>query len=82
MLVMSTSSSASKAARALGKRSAQLRRQEWGEEEFLNRMKEIGKLGGRPRKKSTLPIQPRSTANQLKVRLSGDVETGHTKGVD
>src|SRR5262245_620363 len=36
------------AASALGKRSAEVRQQKWGKREFLKRMREYGKLGGRP----------------------------------
>ena len=43
-------SKASKAARELAKRSIRARREKWGEKEFLRRMREWGKLGGRPRK--------------------------------
>ena len=38
------------AASALGKRSAEVRKAKWGKKEFKKRMKEYGKLGGRPRK--------------------------------
>jgi hypothetical protein len=38
------------AASALGKRSAEVRQNKWGKKEFLKRMQEWGKLGGRPRK--------------------------------
>ena len=38
------------AASALGKRSAEVRQQKWGKKEFLKRMREYGKLGGRPKK--------------------------------
>jgi hypothetical protein len=40
---------ASKAARALAKRSVRARKQAWGEDEFLRRMQDWGKLGGRPK---------------------------------
>jgi hypothetical protein len=36
----------------IGKRSAEVRRQRWGKKEFLKRMREWGKLGGRPKKDS------------------------------
>ena len=42
--------SVSEAASALGKRSADVRQQKWGKKEFLKRMREYGKLGGRPKK--------------------------------
>jgi len=40
----------SQAASLLGKRSANARRQKWGNEAFVRKMREWGKLGGRPRK--------------------------------
>ncbi len=40
------------AASMLGKRSAEARRKKWGKKEFVKRMREWGKLGGRPKKKS------------------------------
>ncbi len=40
----------SQAASVLGRRSAQVRVKKWGEEEFRRRLREWGKLGGRPRK--------------------------------
>jgi hypothetical protein len=41
------------AASALGKRSAEVRQKKWGKKEFLKRMREYGKLGGRPKKSKT-----------------------------
>ncbi|MGI9074180.1 MAG: hypothetical protein ACR2JB_23355 [Bryobacteraceae bacterium] len=40
-----------------GKRSAKARKEAWGEKEFLRRMREIGKLGGRPRKDGSQPLK-------------------------
>ncbi len=40
----------SNAARMLGKKSAEARKKKWGREEFRRKMREWGKLGGRPRK--------------------------------
>jgi hypothetical protein len=40
----------SKAASILGKKSAEVRQKKWGKREFVKRMREWGKLGGRPRK--------------------------------
>jgi hypothetical protein len=40
----------SNAASMLGKKSAQARIERWGHREFQRRMREWGKLGGRPRK--------------------------------
>ena len=41
------------AASALGKRSAEVRQKKWGRREFVRRMREWGKLGGRPKKIKT-----------------------------
>jgi hypothetical protein len=38
-----------KAASLLGKRSASARKKKWGKKEFVRRMQEWGKLGGRPK---------------------------------
>ena len=38
------------AASALGKRSAEVRQKKWGKKEFVKKMREYGKLGGRPPK--------------------------------
>jgi hypothetical protein len=38
-----------KAASLLGRRSAEARRKKWGTKEFVRRMQEWGKLGGRPK---------------------------------
>ena len=39
----------SKAASILGRKSAECRTKEWGKKEFVRRMREWGKLGGRPK---------------------------------
>ena len=39
----------SKAASMLGKKSAEARLKKWGKREFLRRMREYSKLGGRPK---------------------------------
>jgi hypothetical protein len=39
------------AASLLGKRSAEARKKKWGKEAFAKKLREWGKLGGRPRKK-------------------------------
>jgi len=39
----------SQAARALARRSVEVRREKWGEKEFKRRLREWGKLGGRPK---------------------------------
>lgn len=38
-----------KAASLMGKKSAQAREKKWGKKEFVRRMQEWGKLGGRPK---------------------------------
>ena len=38
------------AASIMGRKSVKVRRQKWGEQEFIRRMRVWGKLGGRPRK--------------------------------
>lgn len=42
----------SEAARKMGMRSVQSRKKMWGEKEFARRMKDYGKLGGRPKRDS------------------------------
>ncbi len=44
-------SKATEAAKELAKRSIQARRRKWGTKGFRERMREWGKLGGRPPKK-------------------------------
>ena len=46
---MATSSETRKAARALARLSIEARKRAWGEDEFRNRMREWGKMGGRPK---------------------------------
>jgi hypothetical protein len=48
-----TNRSVNQAASLLGKRSAEAREKKWGKKEFLKRMREYGKLGGRPKKSET-----------------------------
>ena len=38
-----------KAASLLGRKSAEVRKKKWGKQEFLRKMQEWGKLGGRPK---------------------------------
>jgi hypothetical protein len=45
-----TNRSVNQAASLMGKRSAEARKQKWGTMEFNKRMKQYGKLGGRPKK--------------------------------
>lgn len=40
---------ASSAASLMGRRSAEARKKKWGKAEFKRRMREWGKLGGRPK---------------------------------
>lgn len=47
---MDGQSKASEAARLLARKSVRARREKWGEREFVRRMREWGKLGGRPPK--------------------------------
>jgi hypothetical protein len=39
----------SKAASLLGHKSAKARQEKWGKKEFIRRMREWGKMGGRPK---------------------------------
>jgi len=39
----------SKAATLMGRKSAEARAQKWGKKEFVRRMREWGRLGGRPK---------------------------------
>jgi hypothetical protein len=39
----------SKAASLMGRKSAKARVEKWGKKEFVRRMREWGKLGGRPK---------------------------------
>lgn len=39
----------SQAARLMGRKSAEVRTRKWGEKEFVRRMHEWGRLGGRPK---------------------------------
>ena len=47
---MKSDAAVSKAARAMAKRSVQARKEAWGEKEFIRRLQEYGKRGGRPKK--------------------------------
>ena len=46
---MGTSSQTRNAAKALARLRIEARKQAWGEDEFRHRMREWGKLGGRPK---------------------------------
>jgi hypothetical protein len=39
----------SKAASLMGRKSAKVRQEKWGKKEFVRRMQEWGRLGGRPK---------------------------------
>lgn len=41
------------AASLMGRRSAEARKKQWGKKEFVKRMQEWGKLGGRPKGSGT-----------------------------
>jgi hypothetical protein len=47
---MSMVKDSTKAATLLGRKSAAARKKKWGAKEFKRRMREWGKLGGRPKK--------------------------------
>jgi hypothetical protein len=49
---MSRMTEVSKAASVMGRKSAEARAAKWGKKEFIRKLREWGKLGGRPRKKS------------------------------
>lgn len=38
-----------KAASVMGRKSADVRQKKWGKKEFIRKMREWGKLGGRPK---------------------------------
>lgn len=61
-------SDVNKAASALGKRSAEVRQKKWGKREFLKRMREYGKLGGRPTKNETDSKHERRELERLQKR--------------
>jgi hypothetical protein len=48
----------SKAASIMGRKGVQARIRKWGKKEFVRRMQEWGKLGGRPRKKAQAKEKP------------------------
>jgi hypothetical protein len=47
--LMQSDRAVSEAAREMARRSVEARKQAWGEKEFIRRMQEWGKKGGRPR---------------------------------
>jgi hypothetical protein len=54
-----------KAASLLGRKSAEARRKKWGKKEFVRRMQEWGKLGGRPKGRSG---RSKRVGNDLQTR--------------
>lgn len=55
--------SVNEAASLMGQRSAEARRKKWGKREFTKKMREWGKLGGRPKGRG---------AKQVKVKKGGE----------
>lgn len=55
------------AASLMGQRSAAARRKKWGEAEFVKKMQEWGKLGGRPPKKGKTE---RESTNSKRLKSS------------
>ena len=47
--MMTSVTDLNKAASLLGRKSAETRKKKWGKKEFVRRMQEWGKLGGRPK---------------------------------
>jgi hypothetical protein len=54
----------SKAASAMGRHSAETRAKKWGKQEFRRRMREWGKLGGRPKGSGEKAKAKRKEGNQ------------------
>ena len=54
------------AASALGKRSVEVRQKKWGKKEFVERMREFGKLGGRPKKDSKDRKEQQSSSREAR----------------
>jgi hypothetical protein len=48
------------AARLMGRKSVEARKKKWGKREFVHRLQEWGKLGGRPRKSEKHAKEKRS----------------------
>jgi hypothetical protein len=53
-----------RAASLMGKRSAEARIKKWGKREFIKRMQEWGRLGGRPK----------GSAGKKRRKVGGDVD--------
>jgi hypothetical protein len=47
--MMPSVTNVNKAASLLGRKSAEARKKKWGKKEFVRKMQEWGKLGGRPK---------------------------------
>ena len=75
-----STSAASEAASILGKRSAAARRKKWGEKEFKKKMREWGKLGGRPRKKGGKTVKKKRNEFNEQDEVEGKRATKKTKG--
>ena len=56
--------SISQAASMMGRRSAEARIKKWGHEEFIKRMQEWGKLGGRPKGSDNREPSTKEKGNQ------------------
>jgi hypothetical protein len=65
---MNKRTSISKAAQALGRRSAEARKRALGKKEFVDRMRELGKKGGRPRKDPPHNGDRRKSAKSMTLR--------------
>lgn len=66
-IIISSMKDVSKAASLMGKRSAQAREKKWGKKEFVRRMQEWGKLGGRPKGTGTDLGRGRKTTEKRAV---------------
>ena len=51
----------------MGKRSAESRKEAWGKREFKKRMREYGKLGGRPKKTSSDLTESKKTLDRVRA---------------
>jgi hypothetical protein len=49
-----------KAASMMGRKSVEARKKKWGKKEFVRRMQEWGKLGGRPKGSGKKPRKAKS----------------------
>ena len=65
-----------KAASLMGRRSVQVRTQKWGSKEFVRRMREWGKLGGRPPKPTEMAA---TVGSKRKSESRRDLSSGGAK---